>query len=182
MTYYDDGNLARQLTDPYPYQEPVLRPEVVEAEKRARQRALQRQAQIRRQYKAAGRMHARAVLRVSALLLAIASLAGFIVWRNARITEMSFINAGLRRQISELDKQNGILEDKIAKKVSLQTTREQAAEQLGMQQATSDQIHYVSSIHFLQQGDQDAGQGQDRRQVLADSEWLDAIETWVKNH
>ena len=112
----------------------------------------------------------------------VALAAGFIVWRSAKITEMSFVNAGLRRQIAELDKENSLLQDKIAKKASLQTTRQEAAEQLGMQKATSDQIHYVSSIHFQGGEEQDRSSSQGYREITADSEWLTMIEAWVKNH
>ena len=178
MSYYDDGNLARQLTRPIPLQ----RPRELEAEKSDRRERLVREAAVRRQYKMAGRAHAKAVLRLTALFILVAAAAGLIVWRSARITEMSFVNAGLRRQIAELDKENGLLQDRIAKKASLQTTRQQAAEDLGMQKASSRQIHYVSSIHFQKGEDSQHGRPQQGLEILADDEWLAVIEDWVRDH
>lgn len=182
MTYYDDGNLARQLSGPAPRLAPLARPRDLEAEKKARQNRLVREAAIRKQYKAAGRAHAKAVLRLMAVFVLVAAVAGFVVWRSAKITEMSFINAGLGRQIAELDKENGLLQDRIAKRASLQTTREQAAEQLGMQKATSGQIHYISTIHFQRSDNTGDSQLQGRREILADNEWLAVIEAWVRDH
>lgn len=182
MSYYSDGNLARQLVSPAPAPVPLRRPPDREEQKKARQRQLVREAAIRKQYKAAGRAHAKAVLRLLTVFLLVASVAGFVVWRSAKITEMSFVNAGLRRQIAELDKENGLLQDRIGQKASLQTTRQQAADQLGMQKATSDQIRYLSSIHFQTREDQDTKQGQGYREILADSELLSVIEAWVKDH
>ncbi|NLA95471.1 MAG: hypothetical protein GX838_01315 [Clostridiaceae bacterium] len=182
MSYYDDGNLARQLAGPAPRLDPLPRPRDLEAEKKARQAKLVREAAIRKQYKVAGRAHAKAVLHLITVFVLVGSVAGFIVWRSAKITEMSFVNAGLSRQIGELDRENSLLQDRIAKKASLQTTREQATEQLGMQKATSEQIHYVSSIYFQAGDDKNVSLKQGRREVLADNEWLAMIEAWVKDH
>jgi len=168
----------RLLAAPVPYEVGLPEPRVIETGKKARQAQLQRQAQIRRQYKAAGRAHARTLARLMVLFLVLASAATLVVWRSARIAEMSFVNAGLRRQIGELDKQNGLLQDQIAKKASLETTRAQAAERLGMQKANAGQVHYLSSIYYQRGG---AAGGQ----VLLDGAgegrgWMAVIEDWVR--
>ena len=74
MSYYDDGNLARQLTRPIPLQ----RPRELEAEKSDRRERLVREAAVRRQYKMAGRAHAKAVLRLTALFILVASAAALV--------------------------------------------------------------------------------------------------------
>lgn len=182
MSYYSDGNLARQVVRPQPYVLPEYDGREEERQRAERQRRLQQEAAIRRQYKAAGRLHARTVTRLLLVFLLVGSVAGFVTWRSAKLTEMSFLNAGLQRQIGQLDKENSLIQDKITTKASMQTTREMAASRLGMQKVTSEQIRYVSSVYFRAEIEIPDGGGYLAGQNLSEAEWLAAIETWVKNH
>ncbi len=179
MSYYQDGNLARKVAVPYAV--PKVRttpPDVKEAQKKARREQLQKEADIRSQYKAVGRTHARTVLRLVCLFMVLATAVGFIVLRNARITEMSFVNAGLKRQIGELDKQNGLIEDRVAAKASFQVTRDQAAEELGMQKASADQIRYISAAQLRLPASGEL----DTEALLSDLECARTIENWVRDN
>lgn len=178
MSYYQDGNLARQLDIAAGYPAPDVAyspPDLAEERKRLRRERLQQEARIRRQYKAAGRIHAKTVVGLLAVFSLIAAVAGFSVWRSAKITEMSFLNAGLRRQINELEEQNILLQDRVSGKASLQVARQQAVEELGMQKAAADQILHVpyASVQVGKLGYGDA------QAFLTDSDCAALIEDWV---
>lgn len=176
MSYYDDGNLARQLDYDVPYAIPGRRtdvPKEVEARKRARRERLKQEEAARKEYKVAGRIHARQVLRLVSIIAIISVLAGFIVWRNARITEISFANAGLQRQINEFEKQNSLMQDRIAGKASLQMVKERAVEYLGMQKVASEQFIRVSGAQFIVNDSHPLSS-------QSDEACMDLIEDWVK--
>ena len=88
---------------------------------------------------------------------------------------MSFLNAGLRRQINELEEQNILLQDRVSGKASLQVARQQAVEELGMQKAAADQILHVpyASVQVGKLGYGDA------QAFLTDSDCAALIEDWV---
>ena len=108
-------------------------------------------------------------------------MAGFVTWRRAKLTEMSFLNAGLQRQIGQLDKENSLIQDKITTKASMQTTREMAASRLGMQKVTSEQIRYVSSVYFRAEIEIPDGGGYLAGQNLSEAEWLALSRPGSKN-
>lgn len=177
MSYYQDGNLARPLEDlvPYGLPEKSQSPDIVEAQKRARRQALQREAAVRQEYKAAGRLHARSLVRLVLVFAILSAALGLTVWRSAKITEMSFFNAGLSRQIRELEEQNVILQDRVSGKASLHVAREEAVAQLGMQKASAGQVHVLSAIELRQ------GQAafSDSQVLMTDQECQDLLESWV---
>ena len=177
MRYYQDGNLARHLEGlvPYGLPEKSQSPDIVEAQKRARRQAQQREAAVRQEYKAAGRLHARSLVRLVLVFALLSAALGLTVWRSAKITEMSFFNAGLSRQIRELEEQNVILQDRVSGKASLHEARVEAVAQLGMQKASAGQVHVLSAIELRQ------GQAafSDSQVLMTDQECQDLLESWV---
>ncbi len=178
MSYYQEGNLARQLDSAISYPAPgvdLSPPGLAEERKRLRREQLQQEAAIRRQYKMVGKVHAKTVVKLVTVFSLIAAVAGFSVWRSAKITEMSFLNAGLRRQINELEEQNILLEDRVSGKASLQVARQQAVEELGMQKATADQILHLpyASLQLGNKGYHDL------QALLTEGECAALIEDWV---
>jgi cell division protein FtsL len=175
MSYYEDGNLARPLDYGVPYAIPKRRvesPAEREAKKHEKREQLKREEAARKEYKAAGRVHTGLAFRLVFVILMISALSGFIVWRNARITEISFSNAGLQRQINEFEKQNSQMQDHVAGKASLQMVREQAVDLLGMQKVASEQVIRVSSAHFMVY--------ENNPLLTADDDaCMDLIEAWV---
>jgi hypothetical protein len=74
---------------------------------------------------------------------------GFLIlfavsFRNSQIDENFARLQDLKKELSELEKQNGQLEISIANKVNLTNIEEQAKELLGMQKLNSKQTKYVS--------------------------------------
>lgn len=74
---------------------------------------------------------------------------GFLIlfavsFRNSQIDENFAEIQDLKRELSELEKQNGQLEISIANKVNLTSIEEQAKELLGMQKLNDRQLKYVS--------------------------------------
>lgn len=174
---YLDGNLARPLeTDfrsPLPAGPDPVRQK--EAGREARRRSLAREEALRREYKAAGRLHARALARLLLVFITLSAAVGLSVWRGARITEMTFMNAGLNRQIRELEQQTIILQDRVSGKASLQAAREEAAARLGMQKASAGQVLVLSALD-LKTGPASSGEGLG---FMTDQACLDLIESWV---
>ena len=144
MRYMQDGNLARVLNQPaIPHELPEIllpNPDDSAAERERKQRRLKQEAHIRHQYNDLSRSRRKAVLRMLSIFLVLAGVVGFIVWRSAKVTEMSFLNAGLKRQITEFKKQNSLLQDKISGKSSLRMVKEAAANEYGLQKASPEQI------------------------------------------
>lgn len=176
MTYLD-GNLARPLETDYGYPLPS-RPDPVrqkEADREARRRALAREEALRREYKAAGRLHARTLFRLFLVFVALSAAVGLSVWRGARITEMTFMNAGLNRQIRELEQQTIILQDRVSGKASLQMAKEEAVARLGMQKASAGQVLVLSALD-LKAGPVSFGEDPG---LMTDQVCLDLIEAWV---
>ena len=95
MRYDQDGNLARPLEGGMPYvlPEKTTPAQIIEAQKRERRQALQREAAVRKEYKAAGRLHAQSLARLLLVFSFLVAAVGLTVWRSAKITEMSFLNA-----------------------------------------------------------------------------------------
>ncbi|MGI6157156.1 MAG: hypothetical protein ACOYH4_01570 [Saccharofermentanales bacterium] len=150
-----DGNLARQMdVTPYPMPdiEVAPHPDEIAREKAEMRRRLQRDAVIREEYKLAGKARAKTAVRLFAVVFAVAFAVGLIVWRSAKMTEMSFVNAGLKRQIGEYERQNSILHDRVSSQSSLIAVRESAASELGMQKATPGQIIYVPAAMAANDG------------------------------
>ncbi len=178
MRYDQDGNLARPLEGGMPYvlPEKTTPPSIIEAQKQERRQALQREAAVRKEYKAAGRLHAQSLARLLLVFSLLAAAVGLTVWRSAKITEMSFLNAGLGRQIRELEEQNAVLQDRVSGKASLFVAREEAVSQLGMQTATSGQIYHLSALDLNQ------GQAADTDGLgllMSDQDCLDLVEKWT---
>jgi hypothetical protein len=123
MRYYYDGNLAEKHNrQSVPYELPdVYVPQLdeIDPDHGKRERRLVEKNNIRLQYKSLKRWRVRVSLRLLSVLLILATAVGYVVWRGAKLTEMSFYNAGLKRQIKEIDKENSLLQDKILNKTSL---------------------------------------------------------------
>ncbi len=184
MRNYSDGNLAEKYyQQPIPYELPdIYDPDKAEEEKKRRTNRLERDNELRYRYKSVTHARVRVSLRLLSIILALATVVGYIVWRSAKVTEMSFYNAGLKRQISELDKQNSLLQDKIFSKSSLNTVKEAASSELGLQKPGSDQIIYVPAAILkpvISGEDADAAEQHHTARVPAES--MKLIELWVRS-
>ncbi len=191
MRYYSDGNLAKtyyqqsipqELPDvfaPYPDDDVEKNKE----NKRRRQNRLEQENEVRYRYKSVTRARTKISLRLLAVILALATVVGYIVWRSAKVTEMSFYNAGLKRQISELDKQNSLLQDKIFSKSSLNTVKDAASTELGLQKPGSDQIIYVpaSILKPVISGEEIDAAAEEIRAARLPAENMKLIELWVRS-
>ena len=62
---------------------------------------------------------------------------------------MSFYNAGLKRQIKEIDKENSLLQDKILSKTSLYNLKDIASAELGLQKPGSEQIVHIPATVLM---------------------------------
>ncbi len=184
MRYGQEGNLATkayQRAIPYELPEIVPNPEEIEALKRRKRQQLQQENAIRHQYKSVTHLRVKTTMRLLAVFLALASVIGFVVWRSAKVTEMSFFNAGLKRQINELVKQNSLLQDKISGKSSLQMVKDVATSQLGLQKAASDQIMYVPATILRSASNGDGSEiSQDIQSIRLPAENMALIESWVR--
>ncbi|NLA71749.1 MAG: hypothetical protein GX850_04925 [Clostridiaceae bacterium] len=183
MNMYEDGNLARQFARPASYALPQVdapHPDEREAKKKARRETLRSEAAIREQYKIASRNRTRAAFRLFTVFIALTVAVGFVVWRSAKITEMSFVNAGLSRQISEFEKHNSLLQDRISAKSSLQVVRDNATNRLGMQKAASDQILLVPAAILRAGSDQDLLLEHNSPGKRFVNENVELIESWVR--
>ncbi|HHW93613.1 MAG TPA: hypothetical protein GX734_03870 [Clostridiaceae bacterium] len=187
MRYYSDGNLAEQLSQqPIPYELPdvyIPHPDEVEEQKRRNRKRLEEVNHVRYQYKSITRSRARVSLRLLSVLLALATVVGYIVWRSAKVTEMSFYNAGLKRQIKELDKQNSLLQDKIFSKSSPLAVKDVATSELGLQKPSSEQILYVpAAILTPALSDEEAAEVHQDNTARISVENMKLIESWVRSH
>ncbi len=184
MRYYSDGNLAEQLArQPVPELPDINVPrrDEIDPEHGKREKYLVENNEIRLQYKRHGRWRLKVSLRLLSILLVLSTAIGFIVWRGAKLTEMSFYNAGLKRQINELDKENSLLQDKILNKSSLYAVKDVATSELGLQKPGSDQIVYVPAAILnpaIEDDDADTASLNGTNRSPAES--MKLIESWVR--
>lgn len=186
MRQYSDGNLAKKLNQQsIPYELPdVYVPQLdeIDPDYRNRERHLLENNKIRLQYKSLSRWRAKVAFQLFAVLLALAAAIGFIVWRGAKLTEMSFYNAGLKRQISELDKENSLLQDRILNKSSLYAVKDIAASELGLQKPGTDQIVHVPAAILMSTADgEETNTVQQHSTVRVLAESMALIESWVRS-
>ncbi|NMB29000.1 MAG: hypothetical protein GX991_02940 [Clostridiaceae bacterium] len=181
MRYYSDGNLAeklnrqsvpRELPDVYIPQLDEIDPDHGNREKR-----LVEKNNLRLQYKSLKRWRAKASLRLLSVLLVLVTAVGYIVWRGAKLTEMSFYNAGLKRQIKEIDKENSLLQDKILSKTSLYNLKDIASAELGLQKPGSEQIVHIPATVLMKPLDDEVMNVMTRMPM----ESIELIESWVRS-
>ena len=147
MSQYDiDGNLARKISPysayslPRPQEMPERRFAEEEAKRIKRRRQIQREAEIRKTYRAQSRERVFTAVAVITVLALMTLMVSFIVTRYARITEMSFLNAGMKQRIENLEMSNNSLNNKLSEQYNFDNIKEIAQSDLGLQQAGSSQI------------------------------------------
>ncbi|MDD4323375.1 MAG: hypothetical protein PHR37_00880 [Eubacteriales bacterium] len=151
MSKYDtDGNLARQMRGysayqlPIPQEIPERRFAEEEAKRIKRRRQLQQEAEIRKTYRALCRERVRTCVGIIAAVALMTVMVSFIVTRYAHITEMTFLNAGMKQRIETLEMSNNSLTNKLSEQYNFENIKEIAQNGLGLQQAGSNQILYVN--------------------------------------
>lgn len=155
MSKYDsDGNLARQMRSysayqlPAPQEMPERRFAEEEAKRIRRRRQLQQEAEIKKTYRALSRERIRTCIGIIAAVTIMTVMVSFIVTRYARITEMSFLNAGMKQRIDNMEMSNNALNNKLSEQYNFENIKEMAQSDLGLQQAGSNQILYVNGQSF----------------------------------
>ena len=181
MRYYYDGNLAEKHNrQSVPYELPdvyVPQFDEIDPDHGKRERRLVEKNNIRLQYKSLKRWRVRVSLRLLSVLLILATAVGYVVWRGAKLTEMSFYNAGLKRQIKEIDKENSLLQDKILNKTSLYDLKNIASTELGLQKPGSEQIVHVPTAVLVKSHDDEETNAMARLPM----ESIELIESWFRS-
>lgn len=151
MSQYDtDGNLARKVGAysayrlPRPQEMPERRFAEEEARRIKRRRQMQQEEEIRRTYQALSRERVRSCIAIITVLALMTGMVSFIVTRYARITEMSFLNAGMIQRIEEMEMSNNTLNNKLSEQYNFENIKEAAQSNLGLQAAGNSQILYVN--------------------------------------
>ncbi len=151
MSKYDfEGNLARQYKSysphylPTPQEIPERRFAEEEAKRIKRRRELQREAEIKKRYRALSRERIRFCIGVIAAVALMTLMVSVVVTRYARITEMSFLNAGMKQRIENVEMSNNALHNKLSEQFNFEAIKDTAQNDLGLQLAGSNQILYIS--------------------------------------
>lgn len=148
--YESDGNLARQMRSysayqlPTPQEMPERRFAEEEAKRIKRRRQLQQEAEIKKTYRALSRERVRTCIGVVMAVAAMTVMVAFIVTRYARITEMSFLNSGMKQRIERVEMSNNALFNKLSEQYDFEYIKDKAQSNLGLQVAGSNQIIYVN--------------------------------------
>lgn len=74
------------------------------------------------------------------VVLILAGLFSFIVFRQAQIMEMNFANLRIERQITRIEQENGQMSEVLAQKTNLDLIRHVAIERLGLQDPARSQV------------------------------------------
>ncbi|HZJ90510.1 MAG: hypothetical protein GXY99_08435 [Clostridiaceae bacterium] len=151
MSQYDtDGNLARNMRSysayrlPTPQEMPERRFAEEEAKRIKRRRQMQQEAEIRNTYRALSHERVRTCIAIITVVAMMTVMVSFIVTRYARITEMSFLNAGMKQRIEQMEMSNNALNNKLSEQYNFENIKEIAQSDLGLQLAANSQILYVN--------------------------------------
>ena len=75
---------------------------------------MQQEDEIRNTYRALGRERVRTCIAIITVVAMMTVMVSFIVTRYARITEMSFLNAGMKQRIEQMEMSNNALNNKLS--------------------------------------------------------------------
>lgn len=78
------------------------------------------------------------------IVLTVAGIFSFVVYRQAQILELNFNNLSVERQIVRLDQSSSQIREALAQKTNLDLIRQQAISRLGLQDPAGSQIVSVS--------------------------------------
>gem|GEM_PF-1038580 len=78
------------------------------------------------------------------IVLTVAGIFSFVVYRQAQILELNFNNLSVERQIVKLDQNSSQIREALAQKTNLDLIRQQAISRLGLQDPAGSQIVSVS--------------------------------------
>ena len=80
------------------------------------------------------------MVQLISVVLILAGLFSFIVFRQARIMEMNFANLRIERQMTRIEQENGQMSEVLAQKTNLDLIRHVAIERLGLQDPARSQM------------------------------------------
>ena len=118
-----------------------------EAKRIKRRRQMQLEAEIRNTYRALSHERVRTCIAIITVVAMMTVMVSFIVTRYARITEMSFLNAGMKQRIEQMEMSNNALNNKLSEQYNFENIKEIAQSDLGLQLAANSQILYVYGLN-----------------------------------